>query len=413
MAESVKTYDIAIIGGGIAGAGIARDASLRGLQVALFEKNTFGSGTSSKSSKLIHGGIRYLETAWNALCRGYLKEAWKNFHFVFESLKESSILEKTAPDLVKPIPLVVPIVKKTGRGPITIYAGSILYYILALLAGRGRMPEIFWTKKSLLKKIPALNSEELLGGVLIWDHLTDDVRLVQAVVRSAVQAGTEAFEQTEVVGYRYEEGRGLYDVSVRQNGETRHYFSRKLIDASGPWVDKIRTLGGERYGDYLFPVAGSHITFKKFIPYSVILQAEDRRLFFVINIGENSRVGTTERIYEDPDALTTTEEEVDYLLRALKHYFPKISLEKKNILSRDSGIRPLVRPPMTVPAHDISREHEIRVGPSGVIHVLGVKLTDHRRAAEEIVDALIPEFSRIYPNVPRKTLTVDRPLSQI
>src|SRR3990167_5648180 len=113
--ETMKEYDIAVIGGGIAGAAIARDAALRGLKVVLFEKNTFGSGTSSKSSKLIHGGIRYLELAWNALKQGKFQEAWKNFHFVFSSLAESAILEKIAPILVQPINLVLPIYKKEGR----------------------------------------------------------------------------------------------------------------------------------------------------------------------------------------------------------------------------------------------------------------------------------------------------------
>src|SRR3989338_6618049 len=125
--ETMKEYDIAVIGGGIAGAAIARDAALRGLSVVLFEKDTFGSGTSSKSSKLIHGGLRYLELAWNALKRGRLIEAWKNFHFVFASLCESTLLEKIAPGLIKPIDLVVPIYKNESGSPRLIYLGTILY----------------------------------------------------------------------------------------------------------------------------------------------------------------------------------------------------------------------------------------------------------------------------------------------
>src|SRR4051812_27932007 len=133
-----ETFDLAIIGGGIAGAAIARDAALRGFKTVLFEKNTFGSGTSSKSSKLIHGGIRYLEIAWTAFKKGDLREAWKNFRFVFLSLHETHILESIAPDLVRPIRLAIPIYRDQGRGAISVYFGACLYSLLAIFTGNFR-----------------------------------------------------------------------------------------------------------------------------------------------------------------------------------------------------------------------------------------------------------------------------------
>lgn len=394
-------YDIAIIGGGIAGAGIAREATLRGLKVILFEKNTFGSGTSGKSSKLIHGGIRYLETAWNDLGRGRFADAWKNFRFVFLSLKECRTLEKIAPNLVHPLPLVVPIYKNGRRNRWTVYAGTCIYFILAAFSGGAKCPRILWTKKSVLKRLPGLKPEGLVGGILLWDRLTEDAELVRETLWSAAKSGAEIFEHAEATHYGWDAAAHCFRVEVARNGRTEHHEARKLINASGPWVDKIRAANGSKEEKFLLPLAGAHATFRRFLPYSAILEAEDNRVFFVINIGETSRVGTTERPYADPDSLEATEEEIDYLLRSLKKYFPALSFEKSGILNHDAGIRPLARPRHALPANDISREHEIRVDADGVIHVLGVKLTDHRRAAEEIIDELAPEFRRYGVNVPK------------
>lgn len=388
----IPVADIAVIGGGIAGAGIARDAALRGLSVVLFEKNTFGSGTSSKSSKLIHGGIRYLETAWVALKSGRPQEAWKNLRFVFHSLKESRTLERIAPDLVTPLPLVVPIYKGKGRGRLTVYAGSLLYFVLAFLSGGARFPRFFRSKKTLLAVLPALNPDGLTGGVMIWDHLTDDRRLVRKTIESAQKSGAAAFEDARVTGYKKND-KGLFEIEVERAGKTEKFLARHLINASGPWVDSIRALAAGAHGraPLLQPIAGSHLTFKRFLPISAILEAADERVFFAINIGETTRVGTTERTFADPDRIEATEEETDYLLNALKKYFPTLGLDKKAVLSRDAGIRPLARPKSVSGSPSrISREHELVIDEQGAWHVLGVKLTDHRRAAEEIVDKLKP-----------------------
>lgn len=381
-------FDVAVIGGGIAGAGIARDAALRGLSVILFEKNKVGSGTSSRSSKLIHGGIRYLDLAWQALLKGRLGAFWKNFRFVSVSLRECRILERIAPHLVRPICLVIPIYRSAGRSPWPIYFGAVVYSLLSLLAGNFHLPRILPSRRAVLKWLPDLAPKGLIGGVAIWDHTADDLELVRAVIASAVKNGAKVHEHAEVKGYRFDPVRDLYELRVLTEGAVRLFLARKLVNASGPWVDRVRAAGGEKGEPLIVPVAGAHVMLKRFVKHSVILQANDKRLFFVINRGDFSRVGTTERIHENPDHVEPTLEEEDYLMEALRRYFPARSFRREDILGRDAGIRPLARPKEALSPHDISREHEIRIGPTGVIHVIGVKLTDHRRAAKQVVDHL-------------------------
>jgi len=404
-------YDVALIGGGIAGAAIARDAALRGMRVVLFEKNTFGSGTSSKTSKLIHGGIRYLETSWRALKRGDFAEAGKNFRFVFVALHETHVLARIAPDLIRPLPLIIPIYKEGGRNVWAVRFGALLYGLLALLTGSRHGPQILWTAKAVRARVPGLNPEGLAGGVLIWDHITDDVRLTQTVLRDARQRGVQAYEQTEVKTYRYEAEAQRYAIDVQQKNLTCTFYARVLINAGGPWVDEIRRRGGEPSENLIVPVAGSHIEVPAFMPASVILQAEDNRIFFVIRRGDRARVGTTERIQKNPDDLVTPAEDVTYLLRSLNRYFPDLKMTEKAILDRDTGIRPLARPRHALAPTDISREHEVYVGPAGVRHILGVKLTDHRRAAAQIVDAIVPLVRPWNPGIQSHSQTGHVPLT--
>lgn len=403
-------YDLAIIGGGIAGAGIARDAALRGIQTVLFEKNTFGSGTSSKSSKLIHGGIRYLEIAWDALKKGRLNEAWKNFRFVFLALRETHILAKTARGFVNPLPLIIPVYKDGGRKPLSVYFGGLLYSVMASISGAPHFARILKNPESVLRFVPGLKKEGLEGGMLIWDHWTDDVRLVKAVISSAQKSGAEVFEHAEVMAYHWDDSKKVYAVELRMENRQQTFLTRKLINATGAWVDQTRQRGGEVGENLIVPVAGCHIHLKQFSPYSVILQAKDKRIFFVINFHNVARVGTTERIENNPDHVEATQEEVDYLLQALARYFPDLRAGKEDILNKDAGIRPLARPEKADSPNAISREHEIRTGPSGVLHILGVKLTDHRRAAEEIVDKLVPDLARQNPAIKAHSLTRTQPL---
>ncbi len=403
--NSSKIYDLGIIGGGIAGAGIARDAALRGASVVLLEKNSFGSGTSSKSSKLIHGGLRYLEIAWKELCAGRVEGFWENLRFVFLALRETHRLQVLAPKLIRPIPLIVPIYKNGKRRPLSVYFGTYLYGILARINGNPHLSKILNSKESVLKLLPELNPEGLLGGVIVWDHTTDDQALVKAIINSAVKSGAAAFEHAEVQTYIKKTDGMTYEIAAEINGERQLFRCRKIINASGPWADQVRRSAAPQSDQMLMPIAGAHIEIKKFSNYSAILEAEDGRLFFMINRGERARIGTTERICETPDQVSATEKEIKYLLGSLNKFFPGKNFKDSDILCSDAGIRPLVKPKRDVSANQISREHEFVKDELGAVHVLGVKLTDHRRAAEELLNQLAPELAKFNPKILLETKT--------
>ncbi len=400
MKQEPTSFDLAIIGGGIAGAAIARDATFRGFRVVLFEKETLGSGTSSRSSKLIHGGLRYLETAWIALKIKRFGESLKNLRFVCSSLKEGQILERIAPELVRPIEFIIPIYKADDRTPLAIFLGAWVYGVLGRLYGNPKSPKIFRSKDTVLKRIPYLNPKGLLGGVSIWDRITDDRELVRATARSAETHGAKIYEYSLVKHYQYLAAEKQFEIEVESTSQGHcRYTAKKLINASGPWVDQVRNANSRINEEYLVPVAGVHITLKKFTDYSVILRTTDKRIFFIVNQGSLARIGTTERIHKDPDTVEPLDEEVEYLLTALERYFPQIPFNQDEIISKDAAVRPLAKPQRETEPHNISREHEVRIDSSGVLHVLGVKMTDHRRAAQEIVDRIVRELKPVCPNL--------------
>ncbi len=376
--STLEIFDVAVIGGGIAGAAVAREAALQKKRVILFEKNTFGSGTSSKSSKLIHGGLRYLEIAWDALLRGRFGEFWKNFKFVFHALAECRALSTELPELVTPLPLVIPIYQGDRRGRFVVFSGVFLYFLLALFSGKAKWPRFFWTQKSALQVLPDLEPRGLVGGVLIWDHLTDDQALVQKTIAIARQNGATCFEQTLVARNIFLKDKNCFEIEIQREGTTQIIYSKKIVDASGAWMGS----------SYVLPIAGSHLNFKKFIPVSTILQARDGRIFFGINFKDFTRVGTTEWPCKTPDEVTVPETDIAYLLESLQRYFPSKQLKRSDIVSMDAGIRPLALYGDPKNPTALSREHEIRIDAEGILHLVGVKLTDHRRAARETLDQL-------------------------
>ena len=374
-------YDIAIIGGGIAGAGIALEASRKNLKVILFEKSTFGSGTSSKSSKLIHGGLRYLETAWSALLKLNLFEFWKNLRFVFLALHETHILARAWPDLIHDIELFMPIYKNQGRSRFAAFFGTWIYGFLSLLGGGKHKTCILGSAEAALKMEPSLEKEGLIGAVLVWDHTTDDLALVRRIIQTAQSLGAKAMEHSPVTSYLYDSVKKIFTVKV--SGTV--YYAKHIINAGGAWADQIRSSATHEPSEMIVPVAGAHIQAPIFSRNSCILQAPDNRIFFIINRGGQARIGTTERIEKNPDHVAATKEEVDYLLAGVRTFFPDTAPSKEKIISTDAGIRPLAKPARTTAPEKISREHEFIKDKNGAIHVLGVKLTDHRRAARELL----------------------------
>ena len=384
-------YDVAVIGGGIAGAAIAREACLRNKRVILFEKNTFGSGTSSKSSKLIHGGLRYLETAWSALLQFQLLDFWKNLHFVFLALRETHRLAREWPELILEIELLMPIYKGYGRNKYAVFFGTWLYGLLSRLSGGKKGTKILNSKEAVLALEPELNPAGLLGGVMVQDHTTDDMALVQQILVDACERGTQAYEHAQVLRYHFDSTAQQFQLDVLIDGRSQVFYAKHLINASGAWVDQVRRNAGIKNSSLIEPIAGAHIELKPFSNHSLILQAKDNRLFFAILREGRARIGTTERRETNPDHVEATADEIEYLLRGVQKFFPETVLAFTNILSTDAGIRPLAKPRQAVSANQISREHVFVFDSNGAAHVLGVKLTDHRRAAEELLNKVFSQ----------------------
>lgn len=402
LRDNTRTLDLIIIGGGIAGAGLVRDAALRGLDTVLLEKKTFGWATSSRSSRLIHGGIRYLENSWNKARTGHWKEALRELSFVFAALRECRTLERMAPDLIKPLQLIIPLYQGGPRRPSTVRAGAYVYAALALLAGDLKWPRRVSGAEAMRRLLPGLRAERLCGGILIWDRTTDDKALVEAVIASAVSHGARAHERTEVTSVR-RGADGLFIVTAVVSGagpdgdsdgrpgkQTLTLHARAVVDATGPWTDRTAALSGRTNAEPLIDtVAGAHIEISSFAGRSAIFEARDGRVFFMIDRGERARVGTTERPCSEPDTVSATQEEIEYLMGALRHYFPERNWSAADILSSDAGIRPLARSASGERVSGILREHRIVTTEDGLTHLVGVKLTDHRRAAEQTLDHLI------------------------
>ncbi len=446
--DQIPDFDLIILGGGIAGAGIARDAALRGARVLLLEKSLFGSGASSKSSRLIHGGIRYLELSWAAFRRGDWKEGWRNYRFVRSALKECRILESIAPDLIRPLPLVIPIYDTDPRHPFTVYFGAWVYSLLSLLSGGGHRPVIYHGAAAVLRVLPQLKPQGLRGAIQIWDRVTDDRALVLQTLNDARQHGATCLQNT-VVSKCQKNPDGTFQITLGQNSSSPTnparpespalrppVTTRALVNATGPWVDHVRTTLNidetisqriqtnphpsekllRRFPpcddvSLISPIAGAHITVPRFLPVSTILQAKDRRIFFCINIGDTCRIGTTERSADNPDRVEPTESEIHYLIESLAFYFPKENFSREKILSADAGIRPLHRPAKATSANAISREHAIVRDPSGLVNVVGVKLTDHRRAAEDVLNFLLPDLLKSNPKILKHSITSKTRLS--
>lgn len=387
---SKPIYDVLIIGGGIAGAGLAREASLQGASVALFEKKYFGNGASHASSKLIHGGIRYLETSWDCLHKGDFQGARKNLRFVFTSLRECRRLEKIAPQLIHHIPITIPVYRNAKRSVFTLYMGCLLYWLLGLLGGNSKFPRIHLGAKSVLKHFPSLNKEGLAGAITIHERLTDDIELVRKTLNSASKHGAHLFENTQIIQWRYNSQTKIYQVDALDAVRQIHTFqTRQIVNATGAWIDQVRDKNQHRnHLPLIEPIAGCHIHIRPFLKESMLLEAEDGRLFFCIHRGDHLRVGTTEVRCDKPDNVTASEAEIQYLLKALNTYFPDEHFDESSILHQDAGIRPLAMPKNTTSADRISREHQLILDGDGLMNMVGVKLTDHRRAAEECFDVL-------------------------
>jgi len=370
---AATAFDVLVIGGGINGAGIARDLALRGVKVALTEKGDFASGTSSASTKLVHGGIRYLEN--------------RNFRLVFEACRERKTLQTIAPHLVRPLPFFIPVYRGDPRPLWMVRAGMILYDLLALF--RNTRHHSILSPAAALAREPALNPEGLTGVAVYWDCGMDDARLCLENVIAARHAGAAVCPRLQAVELLKDDdqvtGARFRDL---EQGEDLGIRARLVINATGPWLDEICALDGDRQKK-LRPTRGTHILVPRINRGNEALYltaGRDDRLFFVVPWGEMSLIGTTDVDFSAaPDRVAPTREDIDYLLAESARHLRDISPGKTDIIAAFSGLRPLIYE-QTAQASKISREHRIYQSPSGLLSVGGGKYTTYRSLAEEVAD---------------------------
>ena len=368
---SEEQFDLLVIGGGITGCGVARDAAMRGLRVALFEGDDFASGTSGRSSRLVHGGIRYLERV--------------QLHLVHESIREREILLRIAPHIVKPLAFTWPIYRGARVGKMKLSAGLLVYQLMAL--GRSRRHFTLDAAETIARE-PALEGKGLTGGAVYYDACTDDARLTVVNALSAREQGATVANHTRVTELLRENGKTIGAiVKPRYAGEAYGVRARVIVNATGVWENSF--IAGERPQRHRGS-KGVHISVARERVGNhdalTIISPVDGRVMFCVPAGPQTIIGTTDTwTDESPETVHASPGDVDYLLRSANAYFPRAQLTGADVVSAWAGIRPLAKASSTNPSA-VSREHSIVTDSSGVISVTGGKLTTYRSMAAEIVD---------------------------
>lgn len=369
--ESVENevFDVLIVGGGIVGAGVARDAAMRGLRTLLIEQYDFAYGTSSRSSRLLHGGIRYLAQARIGLVR--------------EASVEKRILHRIAPHLAEAYPFIFP-AKWFGRWPLWQLRIGVKIYDW-LCGGQNLGRSSYLDKNTVLNQLPGFDPGRLSGAVRYYDGQTQDARLVIDTLRSAEAHGADVFNYTRVEGCERAGGSAPWRCRLRDNQIDREVVvqARTIVNAAGPWADQF-----EHCALNLRLTKGVHLVVDRErlrVPEAVVMTAGNR-ILFALPWGERTILGTTDTDYggliED---VKTEPEDVEYILRITNGYFPEARLTPDDIISDWAGLRPLIWSGRGRPS-DISRSHEIRSPQPGWYDVAGGKLTTYRLMAEQTVD---------------------------
>jgi glycerol-3-phosphate dehydrogenase len=372
------TCDLLVVGGGITGAGIARDAALRGLRVALVEADDWASGTSSRSSRLVHGGVRYLE-------HGHL-------HLVFEASRERRTLLKIAPHLVRPLRFTWPVYRGARIPRWKLRAGLLAYDALSLFRNVGTHRGV--SRTELLRGEPKLRADALRGGAQYWDASTDDVRLTIANVISAAEAGAVTVNHAPVIALLHDGAGRVSGATIRDmtTGAVLDVQARVVVNATGPWTDMTRRLDDGVEHAAVLGSKGVHIAVPRdrvpCVDALTLLHPVDGRVFFILPSPVHTIIGTTETVADaGPAEVRATRADVQYLLQAANHFFPSARLTDQHVISAWAGIRPLVAHAGTT-ANDASREHQIATATTGLISITGGKLTTYRAMASEVVDAV-------------------------
>lgn len=377
-----EPFDVLVIGGGATGAGAALDAASRGLRVALVERDDLAAATSSRSTKLIHGGVRYLEKAVKHFDRS-------QFRLVRDALRERAVLIRNAPHLCHPLPLVTPLYEWFQ---VPYYRTGLKLY--DALAGRSNLaPSRFVDAREAKQRFPMLREEGLRGGVVYYDGQFDDARMNVAIALSAAERGAVIATHAEVVALHHEGGRVAgARVVDRLGGGAIDVAARTVVNAAGPFVDGVRRLDDPDAAPMLGASSGIHIVLDaRFAPPGtglLIPQTEDGRVLFLLPWLGRTLVGTTDRPAEVEANPRAGEADIDYVLRHVNQYFD-MPVARGDVRAAWSGLRPLVRDPDAVDTAGASRDHVVHVAASGLVTVAGGKWTTYRRMAIDAIDAAV------------------------
>jgi glycerol-3-phosphate dehydrogenase len=375
LALSGQYFDLLVIGGGIFGAGVARDAALRGLRVALIEKSDFASGTSSCSSKLIHGGFRYLQQ--------------RDFRLVFEACRERHILQRTAPHLVRPLPFLFPIYQGGHISLTKLRLGMSLYDWLALRRNVATHRTVS-VERTLMNE-PSLSRQGLRGAVAFYDCQEDDARLCIDQILHAAELGASCINYCKLTGFVTREDR---IVAARVRDEvgscTFEISARVFINAAGPWVEQVCALTPfDARAARLSPAKGIHLVMPRLTrQHAIVFEARsDHRILFVIPWGDCSLLGTTDTNFDgDPGQARVEQAEVDYLLKEARALLPGAALSESDVIATTVGVRSVAL--STIPSPSArSREHRVVRTGRNLLNIIGGKYTTHRLIAEQTVDA--------------------------
>lgn len=398
-----SSFELLVLGGGATGAGIALDAASRGIKTALIEKSDFASGTSSKSTKLIHGGLRYLKQL--------------DIQLVRETGTERAILHRLAPHLVLPEKMIMPLIEGGTYGYWSTSFGLKVYDILANVKGDDRRRML--NKKEALQQEPLLDESNLKGAGYYAEYRTDDARLTIELIKTAARHGATVVNYCEGLDFVYNDNKQVVGVQCKDQMTKEEFLikAKTIVSATGPWVDGLRKKDGSMSNKKLHLTKGIHVVVphEKFpLKQTVYFDVPDGRMIFAIPRGRITYIGTTDTNYTSSlDHIICTQDDVDYLLNAVNEVFPDINIEVSDIESNWAGLRPLIHQDGKSPS-ELSRKDEIFESPNGLISIAGGKLTGYRKMAERIVDLVAKRLedannSRIKPCSTIKIALTDQP----
>jgi len=390
-----ERFDVVVVGGGITGCGVALDAASRGLSTALVERDDFSSGTSSKSSKLVHGGVRYLQQ--------------RDFRLVYEALHERQVALRNAPHLVRVLPFLIPVFTRDGlvNRRLARAIGTAMW--LYDLTGGIRIGRVHRRvgKEQALDHMPTLRPDRIASAYLYYDAQADDSRLTLAVARTAAAHGAVVVNRAEVTAFLRDGSAEVRGVTVGADGRELDVEAGAVVNAAGVWADDVRALDEGTHPHSIRPAKGVHIT----VPWSrvrndiaaIVPVRADGRSVFVVPWGDFTYVGTTDTDYDGPlDDPRCTADDVRYLLDALNAVLTD-PLAESDVVATWAGLRPLVAGgTVGEKTADLSRRHAVRTSPGGVVTVTGGKLTTYRRMAADAVDEVVARLGRGGPSRTKK-----------